>query len=95
MYLSGVPKKQGLYWVKEKLGWDGYNEPKLCRLGKRFSPNDSEGVLCWWAVENNKNDHFFLAAGNDLYWDIRVVVPKEYECLRRIDEVNEKQEDIE
>jgi hypothetical protein len=96
MYVSGVPKKQGLYWVKENLGLKGYSEPKLCRLEERFNPGEMKGTLVWTPIENNKKDHFFFATGdNHLYWDEQVLPPKEYECLRRIDEVNEKQEDIE
>lgn len=90
MYIFGVPKKEGLYWVKENLGPKGHDKPKLCRL-KRLSLSEPEGILYWWIIEDNEEDNFLLAAGRDLYWDIQVTEPKEYECLRRIDDTIEEQ----
>jgi len=91
MYISGVPKKLGLYWVKMSIGWTDFFKPMLMELEETFNVDESV-ILVWRRLKDNSA---FPATGKDLYWDEQVLPPKEYECLRRIDELQEKQEDIE
>ena len=92
MYISGIPNKQGLYWVRQALGYTGFAESRIMKLEELIDGDGPNTILVWRRLEDHSA---WPATGSDLYWDIQVTRPKEYECLRRIDEVNEEQEDIE